>query len=1696
MWQLLGFKRHIYMTDIRERFMAVLLSVLLVLSLVAIAGAGLAGSAVATEGIETQSTDTSAAPATVDPALDNAEGTEEVYIILDQYDGELGDDREQAIARLKEFAAESQATVTADLDTLSGVEVINTYWITNAVRAEVDTTAVDTAELASIEGVRTIQLKPEYQVTEPVNQSAADATPDADEFTYGLEQVNASETWNDFGTQGEDVKVAVLDTGFDVSHPDLDLYTEDADDPTYPGGWVEIGPDGEPVEGSEPHDTHYHGTHVGGTVGADAPTDGETPAYGVAPNVDLQHALVLPGGSGADSDTLAGFEYVIEDMDTDVVSMSFGAGCGLFGPVYDDAWIPAIQNANDAGVVAVTSAGNSGEGCVGSPANIYDSFGIGASDEDGNIADFSSGDTIAGDNWDEPDPEWPDEWIKPDVSAPGADVLSAAPGGEYDTLSGTSMAAPHTSGVIALMLGANDDLTAEEVQSTLEETAWKPDDAPDEKDVRYGHGIIDAHAAVDEVAAGALEYELGDVDQDESLTVQDVQLTQQYLQDMEPEPFAQGLADLDRDGEVTTTDLNLLQQKVQGTLTEGEITISGLDVPDEVDQGETLEVTVDLENPGDEGAVQELNLSLNDTSDEPVATEVVDMAAPGVDDPIDHPAETTITVELDTAAMDGDTYTLTVTSEDDDASAEFTVRASNFEVTSLDAPAEADRGEEITVNATVENTGNVDDTQSVEYRFDDLDDALLAQNVTLAPGDDATVSFEADTANVSAGTYEHGVFTEDDAATDTIDIHEAFFSVDITDAPAELAPGESYNVSAVVENTGGAPGDQEVVYELGEGDVAVVDVAADTSQGEAVASVLDDRLNNDTYTVDVVTADTLLDAMDDYDTFVIQRFGSDTIASDFLDELEETQSAVYLDSHQGGTAETYADGVFRLNNVREDPAERDSEGLGTSSDPVTIDIDQDHAVFAGVGEPGDTVEMYTGTTTWGSWFDNYSGTTLATADYGGDYAGPSVAVSDDGSEVLLTATGRDYFTNEPDFTDEANQLLTNAVEFATTGGVTAEAETVDNTTLVSLEPGESEQVPFSDTVPADAEAGDASHIVASADEQDFVSVTIDDGPNWAVKGTVADAATDEPIANASVELEAGNETYTNVTDADGQYGLANVPAGEHELTVTAENYTDRTVSVDVPENETVTKDIALDTLSGTISGEVTASDDGKPVENVTVVAENGDGEVYETTTDENGTYELDGVSAGTYVVDVADTPPGFEPEEVITVAPGEHVDGVDFEIDRTAGSIEGYVTNAAGIPIAEANVVDADNGAFNATTNESGYYEITNVTPGTNALRATADGYDDSNVEFVEVETGETTIANLTLGTYFEVGDLAAPDTAAPGENITVNATVTNTGDQTDTRTVFYFPPGTDFGPDVIDTQNGLSETVTLNGGESTTVEFTYEIPAGDEPGEYEHGISADEVESTTITIDGDDGGDATFDVSELDAPATAGPGETVSANATVENTGDAAGTQNVTYAFDNETVAETTVSLDANETAMLEFTADLPDAEGTYEHVVASANASATAQTTVENDSEPDPAYFEVTELAGPDVVDSGDELTINATITNTGDELDEQDVFLFWDTTAAEIDLEDGDRSADERREAGVDSMATIELDGGESETVSLTYAVENDTEPGTYQYTVSTLQEMVDGEVTVEASDDVSILPVRGGHGMQSVGTALLG
>ncbi|MFW6317057.1 MAG: S8 family serine peptidase [Halorubrum sp.] len=252
---------------------------------------------------------------------------------------------------------------------------------------------------------------------------------------------------------------------------------------------------------SEPYDDSGHGTHVSGTVtGAEDP-DGVDESFGVAPDVELYHGAAIPGGSGSFTQVAAAMEWAVDDAEADIVTMSLGSDG------YNTDMIEPSENARDAGVVLVASAGNSGDGVTGSPGNVYPNFASGAVDENADVASFSGGEEIDTDSaWGDDAPDyWPDEYVVPNAAAPGVNILSSVPDGGYDdTYSGTSMSAPHKAGAFALMhSAAGGNVDRETLRDAMEETAWKPDDADEPEgvpDTRYGYGIIDVKAATDQVA--------------------------------------------------------------------------------------------------------------------------------------------------------------------------------------------------------------------------------------------------------------------------------------------------------------------------------------------------------------------------------------------------------------------------------------------------------------------------------------------------------------------------------------------------------------------------------------------------------------------------------------------------------------------------------------------------------------------------------------------------------------------------------------------------------------------------------------------------------------------------------------------------------------------------------------------------------------------------------------------------------------------------------------------------------------------------------------------------------------------------------------------------------------------------------------------------------------------------------------------
>lgn len=505
-----------------RRVAAVLIAVLMILTVFAPVGAagidkvgpGEHANATVSENV----TSTDREPAPIDRTLQSANGTAEVILQFEDVDAATLARSGDEVATLQAHADASQKPIEQYAATTPGVDLERKFWLANAVLVTVDTERVPLEELARLEGVTRIHRN--YEVSLPdrpngtdrtatgadavdtnasgpgerVGETTATATQTAGDVntTYGLEQINATEVWEAYGTRGAGTKIAVLDTGVDPSHPDIDLYTENESDPTYPGGWAEIDSNGDPIPGSEPHDSDTHGTHVSGTV-AGGNASGEY--IGVAPDAKLMHGLVLDGGFGTVTTVIGGMEWAVEN-DADVISMSLSTG------ERDAAYIEPIRNAEAAGTVVVSAAGNEYAGTSGSPANVYDGLAVGTTNADAEVARFSSGEEInTSSAWGDAAPDnWPETYTVPDVAAPGNDVKSAVPDGGYDRYRGTSMATPHVAGTVGLMLTAGGNQSPTQVRQALTETAWKPEGNPDGQDNRYGHGIIDSKRATDRVA--------------------------------------------------------------------------------------------------------------------------------------------------------------------------------------------------------------------------------------------------------------------------------------------------------------------------------------------------------------------------------------------------------------------------------------------------------------------------------------------------------------------------------------------------------------------------------------------------------------------------------------------------------------------------------------------------------------------------------------------------------------------------------------------------------------------------------------------------------------------------------------------------------------------------------------------------------------------------------------------------------------------------------------------------------------------------------------------------------------------------------------------------------------------------------------------------------------------------------------------
>jgi hypothetical protein len=306
----------------------------------------------------------------------------------------------------------------------------------------------DVDRLAEMPGVRGIF--PDYRVhaLQPPN----------------VTQIGAPTVWamtDPYGrpVRGDGMRVAVLDTGIDYTHPDLG--GGGFPNAKVIGGYNFLNP------GDPPFDDHGHGTHVAGIIAADGTL------LGVAPGAQLLAYKVLDEyGWGEDSDIIAALEMAVDpdaDPTTDdgahVINLSLGGPGTPFDPVSQ-----AVDAAVEAGTVVAVAAGNSGRDgwqTVESPGTAARAITVGAVDSDDTLADFSSLGPV------------PQNWtIKPDLLAPGVEISSTVPtSGEvsdptgYLPLDGTSMATPHVAGAAALLRQLHPDWTPDQVKGALMSTA-------------------------------------------------------------------------------------------------------------------------------------------------------------------------------------------------------------------------------------------------------------------------------------------------------------------------------------------------------------------------------------------------------------------------------------------------------------------------------------------------------------------------------------------------------------------------------------------------------------------------------------------------------------------------------------------------------------------------------------------------------------------------------------------------------------------------------------------------------------------------------------------------------------------------------------------------------------------------------------------------------------------------------------------------------------------------------------------------------------------------------------------------------------------------------------------------------------------------------------------------------------------------
>jgi hypothetical protein len=1052
-----------------------------------------------------------------------------------------------------------------------------------------------------------------------------------------------------------------------------------------------------------------------------------------------------------------------------------------------------------------------------------------------------------------------------------------------------------------------------------------------------------------------------------------------------------------------------------------EVSVAGTTSPVE---GEDLSVTAQVTNTGevaDSGAI---------------TLDVPGLGSTGTTVSLEGRASTTETLSLATGAGDAGTYTATVSSAGDSASTTVTVTGqASFDVgiATTNSPVE---GDPLQVTATVTNTGEVTDTQTITLDVPGLGSA--SKSVSLSGGTTTTESLFVSTTAGDAGEYTATVTSADDTANAPVAVlteqqGEGVFVVGIADTNSPVTEGNSLTVTTNVTNTGGAAATQSVslsVPGVGSDSATLsLDPGESTFQSFSVRTSTGD---NGTYTATLETED------DVAATSVQVR-----AQANFAVNVTDAPTTVAGNDLAVTATVTNTGDISDIQQIT-----LSVPGLGSRSTSASLNGSNSTTVTLGVPTSAGDGGTYTVTVSSADTSDSTPVTVAEPENFAVQITGTTAPVV--GGPLAVTAA------------------VTNVGETEGTQTVTLSAQELGTTsTQVSLAPGSATTTTLSlSTGPGDI--GSYTATVSTANATTSTPVTVSRAANFAV----AIESTNQPVEGEDISVTA-NVTNTGGVD-DTQTVTLDVPGlGTDATTVTLAAGASTTETFTLATSVGDGREYALTVASEneTASGSVDVLDlaaFGVAITNATTPVE---GEPLSVTANVTNTGDL----AGTQQIEVNASGLGTNTTS-LSLAPGESVtttlsvatgsgDAGRYPVRVTsANDTDGRFVTVLGPANFSVALTDANSPVEGETLSVTA--EVSNVggIAGTQTVSLDVPGLGTASAS-VSLDSNTSTTVALSVGTddtdagsytatvrtdndtasqsvavrdqaAFAV-DIVETTTPVEGNVLSVTAKVTNTGDVPGTQTVTLDVP--DIGTD--------AATVTLNGSESTTVPLSLATTAGAN-GSYTATVTTDNAsagQSVTVLAD------AAFRVSVADAPDVL-VGETLTVTTTIANTGDVAATQTVTLAVPGLGTESRMVTLagSSSKTETFALATGAGDA-GDYTVTVSSANSSAEAAVSVLA-----PASFDVGLTSAPDIVE-GEPLSVTAEVTNTGDVVDAQEITLGV---------------------PGLGSNTTTRLLGPGNTTTTTLSVPTSSGDAGDYTVTVSTANDSVGQSVSVLAAGSVAV------------------